>query len=108
MIVLCASASVHGATAHWFLALSATPISGTLTPRSGIVNVCDARSGFRTRSGLPFTIILPPRMPRGWPRNGLRRPLSPSYWSTVTRTSELAGTFQMVLCTHWPCSFFTR
>ena len=108
MIVLCASASVHGVTAHWFLASSATPSSGTLTPRSGIVNVCDAASGFSTFSCLPLTVIVPPMIPRGWPRNGLRRPLSPSYWSTVTRTMELAGTFQMVLCTHWPCSFLTR
>ena len=29
--VLCASASVQGATLHWFFALSATPLSGTLT-----------------------------------------------------------------------------
>ncbi len=64
-MVLCACASVHGVTAHWFLASSAMPTSGTLTPRSGIVNVCEASSGLSTLSGFPFTVIVPPTIPRG-------------------------------------------
>ena len=79
MTVVCASASVHGATLHWFLASSATPSSGTLTPRSGIANVCEARSGSSVGVGLP-SIVITPTMPRGPPQYGLRSPVAVSYW----------------------------
>src|SRR5436309_1056161 len=75
MTVVCASARVQGATLHWFFALSGTPLSGTETPRSGIANVCGARSGSSTLSVLPSTLIVPPVVPRAWPQNGSRKQL---------------------------------
>src|SRR5581483_11274215 len=105
--VVCASASVHGATLHWFFALSATPLSGTLTPRSGIANVCEARSGSSVGVGFPSTFIRP-TIPRGPPQYGLRSPVAVSYCSTVTCTSEFAGTFNTVLCCQCPLESFTR
>ena len=80
VIVLCASAKVQGAMLHWFFALSATPFSGTLMPRSGTANVCDARSGLSTSSVLPSVVIVPPTVPRGWPQNGFRNPVAVSNW----------------------------
>src|SRR5205085_729890 len=49
--VVWASASVHGATLHWFFALSATPFSGTLTPKSGIANDATVCSVSLARGG---------------------------------------------------------
>ena len=107
VIVLCASARVQGATLHWFFALSATPLRGTVTPSSGIANVCEARSGFKIGIGLPLTFARP-MIPSGRPQNGLRRPVAVSYWRIVTWTSEFAGTSRTVLCTHLPCGSLTR
>src|SRR5436305_10541719 len=78
-IVLCASASVHGATLHWFGALSPTPLSGTLTPSSGIANVCEVRLGSRVLGGFPFTVS-GPTVPWNPPQHGLRSPVAVSYW----------------------------
>src|SRR5204863_5460526 len=107
VIVVCACANVHGATLHWFFASSATPFSGTLTPRSGTAKVCDARSGSSVGVGLPSTVISP-TIPRGPPQYGFRSPVAVSYWSTVIRTSEFAGTFRTVLWRQWPCGSLTR
>src|SRR5579859_2029319 len=79
VLVLCASLSVHGATLHWFFALLATPFNGTLTPRSGTANVCDARLGSSVGTGFPLTPIRP-TIPRGPPQYGLRSPVAVSYW----------------------------
>jgi hypothetical protein len=95
-------------TLHWFLALSGTPFSGTVTPRSGIAKVCEARSGFSFLSGLPSTIIVPPMIPSGRPQNGFRRPVAVSYCRIVIFTTELAGTRKIVECTHFPAGFFAR
>ena len=81
MIVLCAIVfGSQGAKSHWFLALSATPFSGTVTPRSGIAKVCEARSGLSFLSCLPSTVMVPPMVPSGRPQNGLRRPVAVSNW----------------------------
>ena len=98
----------NNGTAHWFGALSPTPFSGTLTPRSGIANVCEARSGSRFLSGFPSTVIVLLTMPRGCPQNGFRRPVAVSYWRTVTVTVACAGTVNTVLWTHFPLLFLTR
>ena len=79
VIFVCAMASVHGATLHWFLASSATPFNGTLTPSSGIANVWEASSGFISVNGFPSTAGSP-TSPCGLPQNGLRRPVAVSNW----------------------------
>jgi hypothetical protein len=67
-----------GATLHWFFALSAIPLSGTLTPSSGIANVCDARS-VQDRDRLAVHGGLADDPERS-PRMDCRRPVAVSYW----------------------------
>jgi hypothetical protein len=78
VIVLWASAKVQGATLHWFFALSAIPLSGTLTPSSGIANVCDARS-VQDRDRLAVHGGLADDPERS-PRMDCRRPVAVSHW----------------------------
>ena len=52
-------------TEHWLGASSATPGSATLTPMSGMANVCEVRVGSIAAYGFPLIVSVPPTVPRG-------------------------------------------
>src|ERR1700719_4384934 len=77
-------------------ALAATPSSGTLIPRSGMVNEWPGpgllgSSAFIT---LPWTVIWLLIVPLTNEKYGLRNPEDPSCWLMVMWTTAPAGTFR--------------